>query len=144
MTSPILSLSLGRDSNEQSLGALITFLVSHDLLAPQLMSQHGSACARVKMQDLRGSEFLTTVLVGDLRSEHLSEAGLAFCKNYVTSGRFADDLASIGVAENEWILFDRLSARMMSVLKPKAPESIAQSAKQVVAKVLQFPGRPRS
>jgi len=96
------------------------------------------------MQDLRGSEFLTTVLVGDLQPEHLSEAGLAFCEKYVASGRFAEDLASIGAAENEWILFDRLSARMMSALKPKAPEGIAQSAKQVVAKILQFPGRPRS
>lgn len=144
MSSPILSLRLGRDSNEQSVGAVVAFLVAHDLLAPQLMAQYGSACARVKMQDLRGSAFLTTVLAGDLKLEHLSDEGIAFCQRYVESGQLAQDLTNIGAEENEWRLFDQLSVKMMSVLKPPAPQSMTQSAKQVVAKILKFPSRSSS
>ena len=131
MTDPILQLTLGRESNERSLGALVTFLITHRLLEPTLMTREGSACARVTMQDLRGSEFLTTVLVGDIRTEHLSDEGRRFVSAYVESGRFNEDLALIENVDSEWELYDALSPKMMATLKPKAPVGLAQSAKKL-------------
>ncbi|NDG92995.1 MAG: hypothetical protein EBY55_07640 [Gammaproteobacteria bacterium] len=144
MTDPILQLILGRESNERSLGALVTFLITHRLLEPTLMTREGSACARVTMQDLKGSEFLTTVLVGDIRAEHLSDEGRRFVSAYVESGRFNEDLALIDSVDSEWELYDALSPKMMATFKPKAPAGLAQSAKRVAAKILQFPGSKRS
>ena len=119
MTDPILQLTLGRESNERSLGALVTFLITHRLLEPTLMTREGSACARVTMQDLKGSEFLTTVLVGDIRAEHLSDEGRRFVSAYVESGRFNEDLALTESVDSEWELYDTLSPKMMATLKPR-------------------------
>ena len=144
MTNPILQLTFGRESNERPLGALVTFLITHRLLEPTLMTREGSACARVTMQDLKGSEFLTTVLVGDICTEHLSDDGRRFVSEYVESGRFYQDLALIENADSEWELYDVLSPKMMITLKPKGSEGLAQSAKRVAAKILQFPKSKRS
>ena len=61
------SLVLGsHGNNTQSLGAIVAFLVSNDLLATSLQDRYPSAVARIRMQDLSGAEFLTTVLHGEL------------------------------------------------------------------------------
>ena len=49
------------------LGVLIAFLVTHDLLNPGLVQANPSAVGRIKMQDLAGAAFLTTVLGGELQ-----------------------------------------------------------------------------
>ena len=80
------TIALGRiGNNTQTLGALIAFLVTNDLLNQRLVQDHPSAVGRIKMQDLAGAAFLTTVLEGELRSEHLSEAGQVFCEAYFGS-----------------------------------------------------------
>ena len=80
------TIALGRiGNNTQALGALVAFLVTNDLLNQQLVQDYPSAVGRIKMQDLAGAAFLTTVLGGELRSEHLSEAGRTFCEAYFGS-----------------------------------------------------------
>ena len=75
------TVALGRiGNNTQALGVLIAFLVTHDLLNPGLVQANPSAVGRIKMQDLAGAAFLTAVLEGELRSEHLSDVRQAFCE----------------------------------------------------------------
>ena len=63
------TIALGRiGNNTQALGALIAFLVTNDLLNQRLVQNYPSAVGRIKMQDLAGAAFLTTVLGGELRS----------------------------------------------------------------------------
>jgi len=112
------SLVLGsHGNNTQSLGAIVAFLVSNDLLATSLQDRYPSAVARIRMQDLSGAEFLTTVLHGELLPEHLNAEGQRFCQAYFISGDFERDLDSLGDTDLEdWLLYDKVSPLMSKVL----------------------------
>ena len=135
------SLVLGsQGNNTQSLGAIVAFLVSNDLLATSLQDSYPSAVARIRMQDLSGAEFLTTVLHGELLSEHLNADGQQFCQAYLVSGDFECDLASISDAGLEdWLLYDKISPLMSKVLMGQRQPSTR--LRRIAAKVLRFPGR---
>ena len=70
--------------------------------------------------------------------------GVDLSRRTLSRAGFDEDLASIESVESEWELYDALSPKMMATLKPKAPVGLAQSAKRVAAKILQFPGSQRS
>src|SRR5210317_1861127 len=105
------TIALGRiGNNTQALGALIAFLVTNDLLNQRLVQDYPSAVGRIKMQDLAGAAFLTTVLGGELRSEHLSEAGQTFCEAYF--GSETEQQIHAQAAEDEeadWRFYDAVS-----------------------------------
>ena len=135
------TIALGRiGNNTQALGALIAFLVTNDLLNQQLVQDYPSAVGRIKMQDLAGAAFLTTVLGGELRSEHLSEAGRTFCEAYF--GSETEQQIHAQAAENEeedWRFYDAVSPVLTTLFRGKA--SPPSSFKKRVAKILKFPSR---
>ena len=135
------TIALGRiGNNTQTLGALIAFLVTNDLLNQRLVQDHPSAVGRIKMQDLAGAAFLTTVLGGELRSEHLSEAGQTFCEAYF--GSEAEQQIHAQAAEDEeedWRFYDAVSPVLTTLFRGKA--SPPSSFKKRVAKILKFPSR---
>jgi hypothetical protein len=135
------TIALGRiGNNTQALGALIAFLVTNDLLNQRLMQDYPSAVGRIKMQDLAGAAFLTTVLGGELRSEHLSEAGQTFCEAYF--GSEAEQQIHAQAAEDEeadWRFYDAVSPVLTTLFRGKA--SPPSSFKKRVAKILKFPSR---
>ena len=133
------TIALGRiGNNTQALGALVAFLVTNDLLNQQLVQDYPSAVGRIKMQDLAGAAFLTTVLGGELRSEHLSEAGRTFCEAYF--GSETEQQIHALAAENEeedWRFYDAVSPVLTTLFRGKA--SPPSSFKKRVAKILKFP-----
>ena len=135
------TIALGRiGNNTQTLGALVAFLVTNDLLNQQLVQDYPSAVGRIKMQDLAGAAFLTTVLGGELRSEHLSEAGRTFCEAYF--GSETEQQIHALAAENEeedWRFYDAVSPVLTTLFRGKA--SPPSSFKKRVAKILKFPSR---
>jgi len=135
------TIALGRiGNNTQALGALIAFLVTNDLLNQRLVQDYPSAVGRIKMQDLAGAAFLTTVLGGELRSEHLSEAGRTFCEAYF--GSETEQQIHALAAENEeedWRFYDAVSPVLTTLFRGKA--SPPSSFKKRVAKILKFPSR---
>ena len=135
------TIALGRiGNNTQALGALIAFLVTNDLLNQQLVQDYPSAVGRIKMQDLAGAAFLTTVLGGELRSEHLSEAGQTFCEAYF--GSETEQQIHAQAAEDEeadWRFYDAVSPVLTTLFRGKA--SPPSSFKKRVAKILKFPSR---
>ena len=135
------TIALGRlGNNTQALGALVAFLVTNDLLNQQLVQDYPSAVGRIKMQDLAGAAFLTTVLGGELRSEHLSEAGRTFCEAYFGSETEQQIHAQAAEDEEEdWRFYDAVSPVLTTLLRGKA--SPPSSFKKRVAKVLKFPSR---
>ena len=135
------TVALGRiGNNTQALGVLIAFLVTHDLLNPGLVQANPSAVGRIKIQDLAGAAFLTTVLEGELRSEHLSDVGQAFCEAYFGSEIEQQVRAQAAkLNEEDWRLYDEVSPALMALLKGKA--SPPSSFKKMAAKILKFPTR---
>ena len=135
------TIALGRiGNNTQALGALVAFLVTNDLLNQQLVQDYPSAVGRIKMQDLAGAAFLTTVLGGELRSEHLSEAGRTFCEAYF--GSETEQQIHAQAAEDEeadWRFYDAVSPVLTTLFRGKA--SPPSSFKKRVAKILKFPSR---
>ena len=135
------TIALGRiGNNTQALGALVAFLVTNDLLNQQLVQDYPSAVGRIKMQDLAGAAFLTTVLGGELRSEHLSEAGQTFCEAYF--GSETEQQIHAQAAEDEeadWRFYDAVSPVLTTLFRGKA--SPPSSFKKRVAKILKFPSR---
>ena len=135
------TIALGRiGNNTQALGALVAFLVTNDLLNQQLVQDYPSAVGRIKMQDLAGAAFLTTVLGGELRSEHLSEAGQTFCEAYFGSETEQQIHAQAAEDEEEdWRFYDAVSPVLTTLFRGKA--SPPSSFKKRVAKILKFPSR---
>ena len=135
------TIALGRiGNNTQALGALVAFLVTNDLLNQQLVQDYPSAVGRIKMQDLAGAAFLTTVLGGELRSEHLSEAGQTFCEAYFGSEAEQQIHAQASEDEEEdWRFYDAVSPVLTTLFRGKA--SPPSSFKKRVAKILKFPSR---
>ena len=135
------TIALGRfGNNTQALGALVAFLVTNDLLNQQLVQDYPSDVGRIKMQDLAGAAFLTTVLGGELRSEHLSEAGRTFCEAYFGSETEQQIHAQAAEDEEEdWRFYDAVSPVLTTLFRGKA--SPPSSFKKRVAKILKFPSR---
>lgn len=149
MTNVYQTLRLGGEHrNAESLGDFIAWLIANDLLDPALEERAGREAARVKMQDLTGPAFLTTVLDGELRPEHLNAEGRKFCEYYLTPGDYDRDYQQLEFeAENDWRRYDVVSSRISEVYRnfnklggEPASESRAPLRK-LVAKVIPFPKR---
>jgi len=129
----------GPDRNVERIGAFVAWVVSNHLLESVLEKRAGSAVARLRMQDMTGPEFLTTVLDGHLAPEHLTETGRDFAETYLRSGRFVDDFAECTYeGEHEWQRYDEISPRITRAFQAfREPVSVVRR----VAKILKFPTR---
>ena len=103
----------GDDDSTERLGIFVAWLVNHRQLCDAIEQSASRSVARVRLQDLTGTEFLSTVLHGDLRQAHLTERGNAFTRVYFASGRFNDDLDEL-VGERHrkmdpWTRYDHIA-----------------------------------
>lgn len=143
MTESYVNLTLGGDQrNAEALGVLVAWLITNNLLSDSLDRRAATAVARVKMQDLTGAEFLTTVLDGQLGPASLNTAGQEFCEVYVKSGQFFEDYNGIDYSgEDEWHRYDLMSPTMTAAYRDhQRPEN---PVRKLAAKIIQFPGRRR-
>lgn len=141
MTESYASVVLGgEDRNAEFLGILVTWLVSNGLIAGALERRAAKAVSRLKLQDLTGAGFLTTVLDGELRPEHLSDAGQQFVETYFVSGQYQTDFDNTpfdDATEDEWRHYDAVAPKITAAWRAHQ-----KPAKQsVLAKVLKFPSR---
>ncbi len=146
MTDSYQSIRLGGENrNAESLGDFVAWLIINNLLNATLENRVGSQAARVKMQDLTGPAFLTTVLDGELKPEHLNETGRSFCEYYLASGDYDRDYHNLeSQEENDWLRYDIVAKHITHVFRIfSKPESGSPEAplKKLMAKVIQFPGR---
>ncbi len=132
----------GEDRNVERLGTFVAWLVTNDLLEESLQRSAASSVARVRMQDLTGPEFLTTVLHGEFKPVHLKQHGQHFVEDYFVSGRYDADYETCEYAgENEWIRFDEVSPRITAAFRSfNQPKSAIRS---LGAKILKFPVRSK-
>ncbi|MBV1904875.1 MAG: hypothetical protein KUG75_02265 [Pseudomonadales bacterium] len=130
----------GSERNVESLGALIAWLVINNLFESHLERSAGSSVTRVRLHDLTGPEFLTTILHGELKPSHLNSAGQQFIESYFVSGKYDTDYAQCDYAgENEWTRYAEVSPRITAAFRAHArPKS---SIRSLGAKILKFPQR---
>ena len=89
---------------------------------------------------MSGPEFLTTVLHGELRSEHLNEIGRRFTEHYFVSGVFEIDYNAIDyTGENEWLRYREISPAITAAFQSFNTGNVSQTKRS--AKILQFPFR---
>jgi len=138
MSDSYLSLKFGQERNVEALGAYVAWLITNNLLNHVLEQSAATAVARVKMQDLTGAEFLTTVLHGELKAEHLNEEGNAFCEHYLVGGQYEKDLSTCEYdGENEWHFYDEISPMISAAFHAFNQPPL----KKIAAKIIQFPLR---
>lgn len=130
----------GEGRNVERLGAFVAWLISNDLMNPMLVDASGSSVARVRMQDLTGADFLSTILHGDLSPSHLNELGRGFTNSYFVSGQYAEDYAACRYeGEDEWLRFDEISPKISAAFRQfNQPKS---ALREIGAKILKFPSR---
>ncbi|MCB1645503.1 MAG: hypothetical protein KDI36_08620 [Pseudomonadales bacterium] len=136
----------GPDANSEKLGTLVGWLIANDLISETLRRDHPRALARVKMQDLPGSGFLTTALHGELKDTDLSEDGQRFVNRYYLTGAFDQDFASRQYqGHDEWILYDELAPVISRAFRGQPADAASNASEgRKAGKILQFPGRFRS
>ncbi len=130
----------GPSRNVELLGTYVAWLVSNNLLDPQLDRSAASSIARVRMQDLTGPEFLTTVLHGELKPSHLNETGRDFSRHYFVSGKYHADYNACEISgEDDWLRYDEISPKITAAFKEftKPKNKIAS----LTAKIIQFPSK---
>ncbi len=133
----------GAERNAERLGLFVAWLVSNNLLEPVFEKSAGSAPARVRMQDLTGPEFLTTVLHGALKRTHLSDLGRGFVDDYFVSGRFKVDYDSCEYeGEDEWLRYDEVSPKIGAAFRQHCEPRPKRGSR--TANILRFPFRPRN
>lgn len=128
----------GEDRNAEYLGIFVAWLVANDLLAEPLKRRAAKAVSRLRLQDLTGSAFLTTVLEGELRPDQLSEAGRDFAERYLVSGTYRRDFDAIAFdGDDEWAHYDVVAPLITAAWRGEPqPEKSPKTAK-----ILKFPGR---
>ena len=132
----------GTARNAERLGLYVAWLVSNSLLAESTEQSAGRAVAHLRMQALTGPEFLTTVLHGELRADHLNALGQSFSEAYFVTGTFNEDYAGCDyTGENEWHRYDELAPKISAAFRRfREP---ASKLKQGIAKIPQFPSRKK-
>ena len=69
-------------SNTDRLGILIAWLVNHQLTDANFENENAKAISRLRLEDMTGPEFFTTVLHGEFGSAFLNHLGQDFVEEY--------------------------------------------------------------
>ncbi len=133
----------GAERNVEKLGTYVGWLVANNLMTGQVERAGGSAGTRVRMQDLTGAGFLSTVLHGELNADQLTELGQGFTKHYFVSGQYDIDYDQIEYqGENDWIRYAQVAPKITAAFqKFKTPQK--PSIIRATAKILSFPSRKK-
>ncbi|MBF68476.1 MAG: hypothetical protein CMQ29_12365 [Gammaproteobacteria bacterium] len=138
MSEPYAHITFGQDRNAERLGAFVAWLVTNNLLEAVFERTVEKAATRVKMQDMTGPEFLTTVLDGELAPHQLSDEGRDFVEAYFVTGQFDSDYALCDyVGENEWYRYDEVSPLVSAAFKQHCDPKPRKRSR--AAKILSFP-----
>lgn len=141
MTRTYGTLILGGEArNAESLGLVVAWLICNRLISDYLERSRSDAIARVRMHELTGPAFLTTVLDGELKAEHLNAEGQRFAEEFLLSGHFQAifDAANF-VGDNEWARYAEIAPRLTSAYRGE--RGAEQTPTKKSAKVIQFPAR---
>jgi len=131
----------GPGRNVEYLGTFVAWLISNKLVADTLERDYGSAIARVRMQDLTGPEFLTTVLEGEVCVLHLNDLGRQFTDFYYSSGRYQQDCDAIAYdGEDDWLRYDAVAGTITAAFRTFTGRAPAKPQRKT-AKIIAFPGR---
>jgi len=132
----------GSNRNVEYLGVYVAWLVTNNLLSTAIVQADASSIARVRLQDLSGSAFLTTILHGELKQDHLSDTGRKFSEHYFVSGQYRADYNTCKVlGENDWHDYDEVSPKISAAFRKfNKPKPVLV---KMVAKILKFPGRSK-
>ncbi|MBD3648659.1 MAG: hypothetical protein HUJ31_14675 [Pseudomonadales bacterium] len=137
-----VDLGSNKSRNVEYLGAFVAWLTINDLWAKNVEWSASNAISRVRMQDLTGPEFLTTVLHGELRANQLTEQGRDFVEHYFVSGQYRKDYDACQYDGNdEWVRYDEIAPRITAAFR--AFTAPAGKLRSTAAKIIQFPGRFR-
>ena len=128
----------GPDRNVEYLGTFVAWLVINNLLDPQVEMAAGNATARVRMHDMTGSAFLTTILHGDFGPAQLNDAGRRFVEQYFVAGTYRADYDGRDYqGDDEWMLYNELAPGITAAFRRlQTPASPRRTAR-----ILKFPGR---
>jgi len=130
----------GDDRNAEYLGIFVAWLVANDLLSEPLKRRAAKAVSRLRLQDMTGSAFLTTVLDGELGPSHLSDAGRDFAERYLVTGDYRRDFEAVAFAgpgdDDEWAHYDAVAPKITAAWRGEP--TIDKPRKS--AKILKFPG----
>ena len=123
-------------SNADRLGMLIAWLVNHQLTDANFERENAKAISRLRLEDMTGPEFFTTVLHGEFGSAFLNHLGQDFVEEYFLGGTYDYDYNQVksGVAD-ERLLSNHVSQRISKAYRKYVePPSLAKK----LAKVLRF------
>ena len=123
-------------SNADRLGMLIACLVNHQLTDANFEKENAKAISRLRLEDMTGPEFFTTVLHGEFGSDFLNQLGQDFVEEYFLGGIYDYDYNQVksGVADPR-LLRNHVSLRISTAYsKYVEPPSLAKK----LAKALRF------
>ena len=123
-------------SNADRLGTLIAWFVNHQLTDANFEKENAKAISRLRLEDMTGPEFFTTVLHGEFGSDFLNQLGQDFVEEYFLGGIYDYDYNQVksGVADPR-LLRNHVSLRISTAYsKYVEPPSLAKK----LAKALRF------
>ena len=123
-------------ANADRLGIIIAWLVSHQLTEANFEQENALAISRLRLEDITGAEFFTTVLHGDFGSAFLNQRGQDFVEHYFLSGSYDHDYNQVKIyTADERLLCNQVSQKISKAYrKYLEPPSIRQK----LAEVLKF------
>ena len=123
-------------ANADRLGIIIAWLVSHQLTEANFEQENALAISRLRLEDITGAEFFTTVLHGDFGSAFLNQRGQDFVEHYFLSGSYDHNYNQVKIyTADERLLCNQVSQKISKAYrKYLEPPSIRQK----LAEVLRF------
>ena len=123
-------------SNADRLGILIAWLVNHQLTDANFERENAKAISRLRLEDMTGPEFFTTVLHGEFGSAFLNQLGQDFVEEYFLGGTYDYDYNQVkSVAADARLSSNHVSQRISKAYRKYVePPSLAMK----LAKVLRF------
>ena len=123
-------------SNADRLGMLIAWLVNHQLTDANFERENAKAISRLRLEDMTGPEFFTTVLHGEFGSDFLNQLGQEFVEEYFLSSTYDHDYSQVeSSAADTRLLSNHVSQRISKAYRKYVePPSLAKK----LAKALRF------
>ena len=84
-------------ANADRLGIIIAWLVSHQLTEANFEQENALAISRLRLEDMTGAEFFTTVLHGEFNSAFLNQYGQDFVEDYFLGGTYDHDYNQVKI-----------------------------------------------
>ena len=115
---------------------LIAWLVNHQLTDANFERENAKAISRLRLEDMTGPEFFTTVLHGEFGSDFLNQLGQDFVEEYFLGGTYDHDYSEVkSSAADTRLLSNHVSQRISKAYRKYVePPSLAKK----LAKVLRF------